>query len=145
MLGNDQSPGGGHCAATSAGTARARQGRSSPSAVFSTSLSAYATTVPHATSANAATVAADRLRARHQHTAQSAPSTSSPTSVASFGSPAGSASERCRYPAADQPVAAPSPGGASAVTAAAPEASRAAARTGRRRGGRRWEPGSAVR
>ncbi|MFD8598209.1 hypothetical protein ACFV1L_24715 [Kitasatospora sp. NPDC059646] len=90
MLGNDQSPGGGHSAATCAGTAlSARQGRCSSNAVFSTSLSPYATTVPAPASTTPATASPERPRARHQHTTHTAPSTSSPTSVASAGTAAG--------------------------------------------------------
>ncbi|MGV9269976.1 hypothetical protein ACWDRR_35605 [Kitasatospora sp. NPDC003701] len=90
MLGNDQSPGGGHSATADRADRApdsARQGRSSSITTFNTSLAPYATTVPRPVSATPATRSAARWpRAVHQQSASSRPSTSSPASVAGSSS-----------------------------------------------------------
>src|SRR5262245_27752128 len=65
LLGKDQSPGGGHTPAI-AEAGRPRQGRSSCTKLFTTSLTTYATTVPSgASSASAISSAPPSVRARH--------------------------------------------------------------------------------
>jgi hypothetical protein len=70
LLGNDQSPSGGHSAIDS--TARVRHGRSTSTSVFDHSLHAQATTSEAGASAAHAIVRAVPLRPRH-HTATSSP------------------------------------------------------------------------
>ncbi|MFI6849722.1 hypothetical protein ACIBJD_34840 [Kitasatospora sp. NPDC050467] len=94
MLGNDQSPGGGHSATADRADAvavpsSARQGRSSSITTFSTSLAPYASTVPRPVSTAPATRSvARRPRAVHQQSASSRPRTSRPASVAGSSSEA---------------------------------------------------------
>ncbi|MEU6232579.1 hypothetical protein [Kitasatospora sp. NPDC047058] len=102
MLGNDQSPGGGHSARadrTDAGPGSARQGRSSSITTFSTSLAPYASTVPRPVSETAAIGrAARRRRAVHQQSASSSPSASRPASVAGSGNEANQAGASATAP-----------------------------------------------
>lgn len=82
LLGNDQSPTPGH-GSTAVTPLSARQGRSSSTIVFRTSLIPYATTVATPASTTAATVRASPRRSPRQpvHTSSS-PSTTSVPSVA---------------------------------------------------------------
>lgn len=145
LLGKDQSPAPGHAA--SAGIPdRARHGRSSSTTSFNASLSAYATTVPAATSTAPARARGSRpRRAVHPTHTSSRPRTSRvPSLAASRTGPAHdgpSAAPRAstRYPVAEAPpetrtasaVPRPPPG-ASQSRAPAPAAAAAPAVTARR-------------
>ncbi|MGW8780596.1 hypothetical protein ACWGNM_21430 [Streptomyces sp. NPDC055796] len=119
MLGNDQSPASGHTATATASRTE-RQGRSSSTTDFATSLRTYAVTVPSPTSTVPAIPAASRRRsARHPTAASSSPSRASVPSVAASSSPphhSGPSATHpvtARYPRAEAPSSGTGPRGAS--------------------------------